>query len=169
MIGLTNGVHMDILNFKMSTDSIHELESLFSKIRSSHGPKKPDEVKDLTNFFRYNSMLFTATSELPNSKPKHNSSASFHQSSLYEDYLKYSNPSISMTECKAYFNCCDEMEDHHEKNELSEFASNETLVDKGKTSILVKDGISAKKGGIGSKMKKWMRSLKSSMFHKSAK
>ena len=38
------------------TSSMHEFESLFYKIRNSAEPKKSNEVKDLTNFLRYNSV-----------------------------------------------------------------------------------------------------------------
>ena len=34
--------------------SLHEFESLFYEIRNSKQPRKPDEVKDLTNFYKYN-------------------------------------------------------------------------------------------------------------------
>ena len=35
---------------------MHEFESLFYKIRNSAEPKKSNDVKDLTNFLRYNSV-----------------------------------------------------------------------------------------------------------------
>jgi len=45
-----------IFQKEFNMTEMHEFESLFYKIRNSAEPKKSNDVKDLTNFLRYNSV-----------------------------------------------------------------------------------------------------------------
>jgi hypothetical protein len=127
------------------TDSMHELESLFREIRNSKEPQKSNEVKDLTNFYRYHPAM-------KNQIPIHP-----YQTDKDEDARKM-QVDICLAAHKKFFNesafDIDKL-----KNPQKEFDSQKTIVQKIVTMPNEESSPQKQKKTIQTVIRKWIRTL----------
>ena len=80
---------------------MHEFESLFYQIRNSTEPKKSNEVKDLTNFLRYNIIsekIFESKDSINSFRMKQSIPCKASSSDLKKNKPSTSEPKMSQLE-----------------------------------------------------------------------